>query len=97
MSDREIQLHAALRTALARFIDPDDDTMPAPNRIDGGFTRVPTDTVIDELITAITTSSRQKFPITSHPYQGFGYEAPCTATGYGTACGESEYDHEELP
>jgi len=38
---------------------------------------------------------KQKFPITTHQYEGFGWEAPCTAAGYGTACGQTEYDHEE--
>ena len=38
---------------------------------------------------------RQKFPIGTHPYEGFEFEAPCTASGYGTACGATEYDHTE--
>ena len=79
------QLRERLRQALDRFIDPDDDTMP-----DRTLTWVPADTVLDDLVAAI---GRQRFPITTHPYEGFGFEAPCTAAGYGTACGETEYDH----
>ncbi|MFE9309493.1 MULTISPECIES: hypothetical protein [unclassified Streptomyces] len=48
------QRREALRQALARFIDPDDDTMPAPNRVDGGYVWVPVDPVLDNLITAFT-------------------------------------------
>lgn len=40
-------------------------------------------------------AGQQTFPIASHPYEGFGFEAPCTAAGFGTACGASEYDHTE--
>ncbi|GGS47967.1 hypothetical protein [Streptomyces violaceus] len=81
------QLRERLRQALARFTDPDDDTMP-----DRTITWVPVDTVLDDLVAAI---GQQQFPIASHPYEGFGFEAPCTAKGYGTSCGESEYDHTE--
>ena len=48
------QLRDALRQALDRFIDPDDDTMPALNRIDGGFTWVPAESAIDDLVAAVT-------------------------------------------
>ncbi|MFD3498807.1 hypothetical protein [Streptomyces sp. NPDC058678] len=41
------ELSDALRLKLAAFIDPDDDTMPTLNRVDGGFTRVPAESVID--------------------------------------------------
>jgi hypothetical protein len=47
------QLRAAMRQALARLIDPDDDTMPTLNRIDGGFTWVSADTVLDGLERAL--------------------------------------------
>ncbi|MET8765833.1 hypothetical protein [Streptomyces sp. NPDC004658] len=110
------ELRAALRARLHRFIDPDDDTMPAPNRADGGFTWVPTESVLAGLMEVVAPLARmylqamgdlgratdkaavpgqQKFPISSHPYQGEGSLHPCTAKGYGTACGESEYDHTE--
>ncbi|MFJ5728776.1 hypothetical protein [Streptomyces paradoxus] len=83
------QLRERLRQALARFIDPDDDTMLAPIENDT-LEEVPVETVLDGLVAAI---GRQRFPITTHSYEGFGFEAPCTAAGYGTACGETEYDH----
>lgn len=37
----------------------------------------------------------QKFPISTHTYAGDGFDAPCAASGYGTACGATEYDHTE--
>lgn len=49
------QLREALRAALGRFIDPDDDAMPALNRVDGGFTWVLAETVIDDLVAAVGT------------------------------------------
>ncbi|MFM9672739.1 hypothetical protein [Streptomyces galilaeus] len=52
------ELRAALRYALARFIDPDDDTMPTPNRVDGGFTWVPADSVIDDLMKVVEPLAR---------------------------------------
>ncbi|MFE2132259.1 hypothetical protein ACFW9X_03270 [Streptomyces sp. NPDC059466] len=38
---------------------------------------------------------QQKFPISTHTYDGLGFEAPCAAPGYGTVCGATEYDHTE--
>jgi hypothetical protein len=52
MSD-DRQLRAALRKALAPFIDPDDDTMPAPDRVDGGFIWVAVDAVLNGLVRAL--------------------------------------------
>ncbi|MFH8805502.1 hypothetical protein ACH4F6_39175 [Streptomyces sp. NPDC017936] len=52
------ELRAALRHALARFIDPDDDTMPALNRADGGFTWVPAGSVIDDLMKVVEPLAR---------------------------------------
>lgn len=49
MTATDEPLRAAVREALARFIDPDDDTMPALNTVDGGFTWTPVDPVIDRL------------------------------------------------
>lgn len=46
------QLRERLRQALARFIDPDDDTMPALDR-DDSFTWVPAESVLDGLVAAI--------------------------------------------
>jgi hypothetical protein len=37
---------------------------------------------------------KRSFPITGHAYDGEGFAAPCQAKGFGTACGEVEYDHE---
>lgn len=37
---------------------------------------------------------KRAFPLTDHAYAGEGFAAPCTAAGFGTACGEAEYDHE---
>lgn len=54
MSTDDEQLRAVLRAGLDRFIDPDDDTMPALNRVDGGFTWVSAETVLDDLVAAIT-------------------------------------------
>lgn len=45
-------LRDALRDALDRFIDPDDDTMPALDEY--GFTWVPVEAVLDDLVHAIT-------------------------------------------
>ncbi|MFJ9748898.1 hypothetical protein [Streptomyces chartreusis] len=45
------ELRDALRQALDRFIDPDDDTMPALDEY--GFTWVPADVVLDSLVAAI--------------------------------------------
>jgi hypothetical protein len=70
--------------------------MPAPNGIaSGGFTWVPVDTILDALIKA--TTGTPKYPITSHPYQGERFLFPCTALGYGSMCGATEYDHQEQP
>lgn len=38
---------------------------------------------------------KRRFPCTDHAYDGEGFAAPCRAKGFGTACGEAEYDHEE--
>lgn len=48
------QLRERLRAALDRFIDPDDDTMPRPDRVDGGYVWEPTEGVLDDLVHAIT-------------------------------------------
>lgn len=48
------QLRDALRQALDRFIDPDDDTMAEINRVDGGFAWVPAEAVLDDLVAAIS-------------------------------------------
>ncbi|WP_030173203.1 hypothetical protein [Streptomyces sp. NRRL S-813] len=116
MSTADEELRAALRARLECFIDRDDDTMPALNRVDGGFTWVPTESTVDELMKVVgplqqmylaamtelgravdklDSQGQQQFPIASHAYQGEGFLYPCTAKGYGTACGESEYDHAE--
>ncbi|GAA4999591.1 hypothetical protein [Streptomyces siamensis] len=47
------ELREVVRTALDRFIDPDDDTMPALNHVDGGFTWVPAEAVIGDLMKVI--------------------------------------------
>jgi hypothetical protein len=88
------QLRARLRQALRRFIDPDDDTMPALNGIaSGGFTWVGVDSVLDELIEAVNQPKR--YPILTHAYEGEGFLHPCTAIGHGLMCGDTQYDHEE--
>ena len=46
------QLRERFRAALDQFIDPDDDTMPYCNRVDGGYTWAPVDGVIDRLVQA---------------------------------------------
>lgn len=53
MTQKELQLRAAIREALDQFIDPDDDTMPYCNRVDGGYTWAPADDVIDRLVRAV--------------------------------------------
>ena len=44
---------AALRKALDRFIDPDDDTMPAPDPVDGGYIWYPVDAVLNSIEQAL--------------------------------------------
>jgi len=39
----------------------------------------------------------QRYPITTHAYQGERFLHPCTAIGYGSMCGATEWDHEERP
>lgn len=85
------QLRTRLRQALRRFIDPDDDTMPALWR--GGFIWVAVDEVLDGLAKAVDQPKR--YPIATHAYQGEGFLNPCTAVGYGSMCGSTQYDHEE--
>ncbi|WP_405888817.1 hypothetical protein OG762_36670 [Streptomyces sp. NBC_01136] len=46
-------LRERLRTVLGRFIDPDDDCMPALSDDGHGFTWIPTDSVLDELEAAV--------------------------------------------
>lgn len=58
MTAPDEELRAALRHALDRFIDPDDDTMPALNRVEGGFTWVPADRVLDDLMKIAGTLGR---------------------------------------
>lgn len=53
MSTLDEELRAALRARLQRFIDPDDDTMPAPNWVDGGFTWVSVEPVLDDLMQVV--------------------------------------------
>ncbi|MFG3586593.1 hypothetical protein [Streptomyces sp. NPDC047990] len=43
----------------------------------------------------VNARGKQQFPIGTHRYSGDGFDAPCTASGYGTACGATEYDHTE--
>jgi hypothetical protein len=52
------ELRDALRQALGRFIDSDDDTMPALNRVDGGFTWVPADSALDDLMKVVAPLER---------------------------------------
>ncbi|MGW6583418.1 hypothetical protein ACWF76_29250 [Streptomyces globisporus] len=37
----------------------------------------------------------RRYPITSHAYEGERFLHPCTARGYGSMCGATEYDHLE--
>jgi hypothetical protein len=53
-------LREAFRAALAQFIDPDDDTMPYCNRIDGGYTWTPADDVIDRLVRAVHRTGKEQ-------------------------------------
>ncbi|MFJ6566450.1 hypothetical protein ACIQNU_03460 [Streptomyces sp. NPDC091292] len=53
-------LRAQLRTVLARFIDPDDDTMPALSTDGRGFTWVATDTVLDDLTRTVAQLQRER-------------------------------------
>ncbi|WP_405883597.1 hypothetical protein OG747_36450 [Streptomyces sp. NBC_01384] len=48
-----VGLRERLRTVLGRFIDPDDDCMPALSDDGHGFTWIPTDSVLDELEAAV--------------------------------------------
>lgn len=56
------QLRAALREALDQFIDPDDDTMPYCNRVDGGYTWTPADDVIDRLVRVVYQALSEEEP-----------------------------------
>ena len=47
-------LREQLRASLARFIDPDDDCMPALSGDGVGFTWTPADSVLDDLVHAIS-------------------------------------------
>ncbi|WP_435239581.1 hypothetical protein [Streptomyces sp. YPW6] len=87
-----VPLRERLRAALRRHIDPDDDTMPALCR--DGFLWVPADDVLDDLIKAMQPPP-VKYPITTHAYEGDRFLHPCTARGYGSMCGATEYDHLE--
>ncbi|KFK91510.1 hypothetical protein IX27_00315 [Streptomyces sp. JS01] len=87
-----VALRDRLRGALRRHIDPDDDTMPALDH--DGFVWVDTDDVLDDLIKAMQPPP-VKYPITTHAYQGDRFLHPCTARGYGSMCGATEYDHME--
>lgn len=84
-------LRTRFREALRRFIDPADDTMPAPDQ--DGFVWVGVDSVLDELIKAV--DQPKQHPIATHAYQGEGFLNPCAAIGYGSMCGSTQYDHEE--
>ncbi|MET9050114.1 hypothetical protein ABZW50_03045 [Streptomyces bacillaris] len=86
-----VPLQERLRAALRHHIDPDDDTMPALCR--DGFLWVPADDVLDNLTRAIQPPV--KYPITTHAYEGDRFLHPCTARGYGSMCGATEYDHLE--
>ncbi|MEU2797454.1 hypothetical protein [Streptomyces sp. NPDC007117] len=37
----------------------------------------------------------RRYPITTHAYEGDRFLHPCTARGYGSMCGATEYDHLE--
>ncbi|MGW3330266.1 hypothetical protein ACWDF9_06925 [Streptomyces rubiginosohelvolus] len=87
-----VPLRERLRAALRRHIDPDDDTMPALDH--AGFVWVDTDEVLDDLIKAMQPPP-VKYPITTHAYEGDRFLHPCTARGYGSMCGATEYDHME--
>lgn len=84
-----VALRERLRLALRRHIDPDDDTMPALDH--DGFVWVPVDGVIADLVKA----TQPQYPIATHPYQGEGYLHPCTAVGFGSMCGSTQWDHME--
>ncbi len=86
-----VPLRERLRAALRHHIDPDDDTMPALCR--DGSLWVPADDVLDNLTRAIQPPV--KYPITTHAYEGDRFLHPCTARGYGSMCGATEYDHLE--
>ncbi|WP_327268785.1 hypothetical protein OG233_14005 [Streptomyces sp. NBC_01218] len=92
--DATVALRDQVRLALRRHIDADDDTMPTLDGT-GTFLWVPADEVLDDLVAAVT--AEPKYPITSHPYQGDRFLHPCTARGYGSMCGATEYDHQEGP
>ncbi len=49
-TDTEAGLREQYRTALTRFIDPDDDCMPTLSEDGKGFTWVPADTILDSLM-----------------------------------------------
>ncbi|MEU3000209.1 hypothetical protein ABZ684_22020 [Streptomyces sp. NPDC006995] len=86
-----LPLRERLRGALRRHIDPDDDAMPALDR--DGLVWVDTDRVLDDLVAA--AQPPVNYPITSHAYEGDRFLHPCTARGYGSMCGATEYDHLE--
>ncbi|MEV7240433.1 hypothetical protein AB0N92_04105 [Streptomyces sp. NPDC093248] len=58
MSTLDAELRVALRARLDRFIDREDDTMPAPNRADGGFTWVDVESVLDDLMQVVAPLAR---------------------------------------
>lgn len=86
------QLRAALRAALDRFIDPDDDTMPYCNRVDGGYTWTPADGVIDRLIRAVHR------PVGVVAAAEAGVEPDCAVCGPNTwPCATVSTAYEEQP
>lgn len=86
------QLRAALRSALAQFIDPDDDTMPYCNRVDGGYTWTPADGVIDRLVRAVHR------PVGVVAAAEAGVEPDCAVCGPNTwPCATVSTVYEEQP
>ncbi|MET7643023.1 hypothetical protein ABZS83_05140 [Streptomyces sp. NPDC005426] len=69
-----------------------------PDALDvGGEYETGWDSAMDAIKAAIDNrpASGPRHPITSHPYKGDGFLHPCTALGFGSMCGSTQWDHME--
>lgn len=69
------QLRDALRAALDRFIDPDDDTMPYVNLVDGGYTWTPVEPVVDALVAILDRAIDKRGQLRELVGQGPPYDS----------------------
>ncbi|MGW0933635.1 hypothetical protein [Streptomyces sp. NPDC002666] len=69
-----------------------------PDALDvGGEFEIGWDSAMDAIKAAIDNRhpDKPRHPITSHAYRGEGFLHPCTALGYGSMCGSTQWDHLE--